>query len=751
MDINSHSDQQRFFDPLKLQLHLLDLGRWSLDKLEIKNFFQKQLKSIFQRIAKTTATQLIEATLDTCQRKWQALEFEDPIKFRSKSRYELQISPQRDGEIILKANRRQKTLTRLIQEWDVLLLNQFLPEFRISSEPGEEPWCELILYILEKMSLDYELLELANLSYSEFAPIFYQYAKQQEMEILLQKWLDSKIKYLINGVILTFNLSNCSLEQLQGILGFHNQTVQKHFQKEQELAEQKESCLKTTLFLFLNLYELIKLSSSFINLKITILIFEVLTSHIQLIYSQSKFIYRGLVKQDSKTRIKRILLLTEPSIFSQDNAREPMVAGSLISSTLLVLLQPKVYHEEELCHFSLKTKLEKYKELNYSFIVPSTKRSLLAYMNLKELLEASDSEWVYLAKIHLIFAAYAARQTEGQDFPLVLKGTDLLNLIGGERRKDKTLSEKLQELKSWIESLSFLHFSLTEPDSSKTSTRSYEPIWKVSLEVEEQQQEFEEEPNLEEVVIQFQPGEWIKRLPKRVVSGKGKHLCHLGYLSKSTLQVHLEAKEKLKVNLSPTGLAPRIALYIASISSLHRVSQKSREYKVKNFLRMIGVAADSLDEHKWNQTIEVLQELGWPIQYVRTDCQNSSEIVTTFQTAEVEESSWLETKVKINPPCLDDSDKKRIQQRHRDTQAIPPLTGKQILALVRANGIELKTLGLRMGWDDETLEAVENGYYYLSHSELSRLWHWERLRNKVLPPDVSDEEQTAIETNSKPN
>jgi hypothetical protein len=241
---------------------------------------------------------------------------------------------------------------------------------------------------------------------------------------------------------------------------------------------------------------LIKSSSPFINLKITVFIFECLTSHVQLIYCQSKFIYRGLIKQDYKTRIKRILLLTEAPIFSQDNAKEPMIAGSLISSTLLVLLQPKIYHEEELCHFSLKTKMEKCKELNYSFIIPNKKISFLAYMNLKELFEASDSEWVYLAKIHLIFAAYAARQTEGQDFPLVLKGTDLLNLIGGNRRKDKTISEKLQEFVSWIESLSFLHFTLTEPDSSKTSTRSYEPIWKVSLELEEQQQEFEEEPNL---------------------------------------------------------------------------------------------------------------------------------------------------------------------------------------------------------------------------------------------------------------
>jgi hypothetical protein len=170
-----------------------------------------------------------------------SLEFEDPIKFRSKSRYELQINPQRDGEIILKANRRQKTLTRIIQEWEVLLFNQFLPKFRISSEPGDEPWCELILYILEKMSLDHEPLELANLSYSEFAPIFYQYAKQEEMEILLQNWWNSKIKYFLNRVILTFNLSNSSLDQLQGILGFHNQTVQKHLQKKQELAEQKES------------------------------------------------------------------------------------------------------------------------------------------------------------------------------------------------------------------------------------------------------------------------------------------------------------------------------------------------------------------------------------------------------------------------------------------------------------------------------------------------------------------------------
>lgn len=226
------------------------------------------------------------------------------------------------------------------------------------------------------------------------------------------------------------------------------------------------------------------------------------------------------------------------------------------------------------------------------------------------------------AYIFLIFSSYATDAENPWEGHIQLKGTDLINLYGWDKRTDITLGKKLKRIGRLIELVCSLSVSIRNIDVRKKRYKiATSPMWlleeleysgKLALTVTEDQLEstsYEaEEPD--ELTIRIRPGRWTEKFLNESGQQEKDALRQYGYLAKSTLQINPYRKR----------MAAKLAIFLTVMS---RIRPDGR-YTIADILSQVETADILSEIHRnkekrsklikqWDVALLTLQQLGWKI------------------------------------------------------------------------------------------------------------------------------------------
>lgn len=186
--------------------------------------------------------------------------------------------------------------------------------------------------------------------------------------------------------------------------------------------------------------------------------------------------------------------------------------------------------------------------------------------------EILDRYGVMAARLHAVFATYAARQYEPWKEPFNLRGTELIKMLGLHRTNRMNKSQKLKAVADlgWIVGTLGTVIHWYEGNLDLRVTRK-SPIWTI-LYVEEfyQPELIQGTVELSEVVIRVMPGAWAEKFLNKVGSQQRKALYQYGVLPRQLFDIDPHSQK----------LAANLALYIIQNDRAH----KSGAYTISSLL-----------------------------------------------------------------------------------------------------------------------------------------------------------------------
>lgn len=176
----------------------------------------------------------------------------------------------------------------------------------------------------------------------------------------------------------------------------------------------------------------------------------------------------------------------------------------------------------------------------------------------KEILERYG---VMAARLHAVFAAYAARQQEPWKEPFDLRGSDLLKTLGLHRTHRMSKSTKLKAVAdlAWIVGTLGAKIHWYEGKLNLCITRK-SPIWTIVYIEEFYQPElFQESGDLIEVMIRVMPGAWTEKFLNKEGEQQKKALYQYGLITQEIFELdHYKQK-----------LASALALHLSQNRRFH--------------------------------------------------------------------------------------------------------------------------------------------------------------------------------------
>jgi hypothetical protein len=272
------------------------------------------------------------------------------------------------------------------------------------------------------------------------------------------------------------------------------------------------------------------------------------------------------------------------------------------------------------------------------------------------------------AYVFLIFAAHATdHATPWQDY-IQLKGSELIQLYGWEKRTDLSISTKLEKIRSFVELVCGLSVSISNIDIGKKRYNiNTSPMWILeSIQVSgpiapvidadhpEQQRFAITAPD--ELEIRVRPGSWVEKF----VTGQGEYeqaaLRNYGYLAKSTLQINPYRKR----------LAAKLAIFLTVVSRLY----PKGIYQVGELLEAVesSETIEGLKQNKvkrnrlieqWDKALLTLQELGWEIKFdadYPEELRPNWSVIDGLKRSQARPADWLQgwlqARVSIRPTAM---------------------------------------------------------------------------------------------------
>ncbi|HEY9748594.1 MAG TPA: helix-turn-helix transcriptional regulator [Allocoleopsis sp.] len=229
------------------------------------------------------------------------------------------------------------------------------------------------------------------------------------------------------------------------------------------------------------------------------------------------------------------------------------------------------------------------------------------------------------AYVLLIFSSYATDSEQPWEQQIRLRGTDLIELFGWDKRTDITLSQKLKKVGHLVElvcSLSVLISNINVGANRYNVARG--PMWlleeleyvgQLALTVDAEQPgslQYEAgEPD--ELYIKVRPGSWTEKfLNTKDFSGGKQALCQYGYLAKSTLQI----------NPYRQRLASKLAILLTIMSRIrpdgrYEVGMLLERLEPKDLMMALQTNKQRRNTliSQWNSALLTLHELGWQIEF----------------------------------------------------------------------------------------------------------------------------------------
>lgn len=260
-----------------------------------------------------------------------------------------------------------------------------------------------------------------------------------------------------------------------------------------------------------------------------------------------------------RIRKPRNLPLTERPLFMNDPIERMATGAPVISATQAYLKRPDwgKYKKDSLYFpkvFGKGRSIEFYILNNQSqqpeFITHKAEHEILARYG------------VMAARLHAVFATYAARQHEPWKEPFNLRGTELIKTLGLHRTNRMNKSQKLKAVAdlAWIVGTLGAAIHWYEGNLDLQVTRK-SPIWTI-LYVEEfyQPELIQGTTELTEVVIRVMPGAWAEKFLNKVGSQQRKALYQYGFLPKQLFDIDPHCQK----------LATNLALYIIQNGRAHK-------------------------------------------------------------------------------------------------------------------------------------------------------------------------------------
>lgn len=278
-----------------------------------------------------------------------------------------------------------------------------------------------------------------------------------------------------------------------------------------------------------------------------------------------------LPPQRGSKRIRRPknLPLTERPLFMNKSIEIMATGAPVISATQAYLKRPDwgKYKKDSLCFPKVfgKGRCIEFCILNNQEHQPES----ITHQAEQEIL---DRYGVMAARLHAVFATYAARQHEPWKEPFNLRGTELIKTLGLHRTNRMNKSQKLKAVAdlAWIVGTLGAAIHWYEGNLDLRVTRK-SPIWTI-LYVEEfyQPELIQGTTELTEVVIRVMPGAWAEKFLNKVGSQQKKALYQYGVLPKQLFDIDPHSQK----------LAANLALYIIQNSRAH----KSGVYTISSLL-----------------------------------------------------------------------------------------------------------------------------------------------------------------------
>lgn len=261
-------------------------------------------------------------------------------------------------------------------------------------------------------------------------------------------------------------------------------------------------------------------------------------------------------------RLKRVrkppnLPRTESPLFT-NRAYEMMATGApVISATQAYLKSPdwneyepgRLYFQKP---FGKKRYIEFYilnkQEHQPEFIASQAEREIL------------DRYGVMAARLHAVFATYAASQTEPWKEPFVLRGSELIKILQVYRTKKLTKSQKLKAIAdlAWVVGTlgAVIHWYEGELN---LCVRERSLLWIVSVQEYTQPNLLDEADEICEVTIRVQPGLWTYNFLNFERERQRKALYQYGFIPKQLFDLDPYRQK----------LATSLVLYIIQNSRAH--------------------------------------------------------------------------------------------------------------------------------------------------------------------------------------
>lgn len=185
-----------------------------------------------------------------------------------------------------------------------------------------------------------------------------------------------------------------------------------------------------------------------------------------------------------------------------------------------------------------------------------------------------DRYGVMAARLHAVFATYAARQAEPWKEPFILRGSELIKTLRLYKSKKLTKSQKLKAIAdlAWVVGTlgAVIHWYEGELD---LCVKERTLLWSVSVQEYSQPNLLREADELYEVVIRVQPGLWTYNF----LNAEGERQ------RKALYQYGLVPKQLFDIDPHRQKLATSLALYIIQNSR----ARKSGVYTIETLLNNV--------------------------------------------------------------------------------------------------------------------------------------------------------------------
>src|SRR5919202_281385 len=214
---------------------------------------------------------------------------------------------------------------------------------------------------------------------------------------------------------------------------------------------------------------------------------------------------------------------TEPLLFKKQPLEMIATGAPVISATQAYIKQPE-WHEYIPGKLYFQKRFGKGRSVEFYILNNQEQQpEFITHKAEKEILERYG---VMAARLHAVFATYAAKQHAPWKEPFNLRGSDLIKVLGLHRTNRMNKSQKLKAVAdlAWIVGTLGAEIHWYEGELDLCITRK-SPIWTILYVEEFQQPELiEGTAELIEVIIRVMPGAWTEKFLNKEGEQKRKAL-----------------------------------------------------------------------------------------------------------------------------------------------------------------------------------------------------------------------------------